>query len=112
MITTLDNTRKSMIYIYQKDGLSITEATEKADEYLQENKDRISYCVTEPDCKLMDVFDGVKIKSPAKYFKNLNHAKIHQLRGILNINIHRSEDIEKMKDELKALELLYPEYSI
>lgn len=111
MTTDLDSVKREMMKMYSSTyGMSTEEAEKAYEVFVHEHGDRINYCVSYPDCKLMALLDDTRIKSPAHYFKNFNHARIHQLKGMLDINIHSDSAIKEMQSELKMMEETYPEY--
>ncbi len=104
------------------DNISEEEARIKAQEVIDDPKTGLRYYVALADFSMSDISRGAMVKTPAKYFNNLDHAKIFQLKRILqncDSENHYSEwedysyeQVEDMITELKELSEEYPEYVV
>jgi hypothetical protein len=123
----LNDTYNSLINLldeYKKDW-SAEEKHNKAVSEI-ENAGGLEYYVNTVSLQLRDIVPGFKVKSPAKYFKKYEQAKIFQLVSIIEANENNetdryfnetvfqytSEEIQEMKDKLKELVEEYPQYVI
>jgi hypothetical protein len=103
--------------------LSSIEKHQKAMETIE--KTGLEYYVTLIDYKLKDIAIGARVKTPAKYFKKYEAAKIFQLFSIIekqtsiesgeyqagySYTMYSPEEMQEMKDKLSELSNEFPEY--
>jgi len=92
-------------------------------EEIEEHKDTLKYYVTtlgEPS--LRDIMGGALVKTPAKYFTNLNKAIIYQNKIIMDAHYADKkpdwlinftiEELNDIQNELENLSETYPEYRL
>lgn len=109
---------KTVKFLMERENLSLYEAINKYDVEVKKRNIKLKYCVTFGDYSLCDIPEGVSKKTPAKYFDNLDHAIIFQLKGLINLYVMDKDDSITYEDyqhylkELKPLLEQYPEYAI
>ncbi len=104
------------------DDMSEADAKIKAQEIIDDPKTGLRYYVALGSFSMSDISKGAMVKTPAKYFNNLDHAKIFQLKNILanqdkenhysEWEVYSYEQVEDMIIELKELSEIYPEYVV
>jgi len=119
MKRTTTATYESLVSLFEERQPEI-DAHEKALSEIDEHKDTLRYYVTtlgEPS--LRDIMGGGLVKTPAKYFTNLNKAIIFQNKIIMNaynaefkpswLMNYSVEELNDIQNELDSLSKTYPE---
>lgn len=98
------------------------EAEAKANEVINDSETQLRYYVTLFDFSLSDITMGAMVKTPAKYFESLTHAKLFQVKSVINWvetadidQVHAKytyHEIEDMYTEYKQLSTEFPEYDL
>lgn len=102
--------------------MSKEERHKKAIDEIEKNGG-LEYYVTLIDYKIKDISPMVRVKTPAKYFKKYEAAKIFQLASILEANnveeLHHTnvvyyapEELQEMREKLNDLIDEFPQYAI
>lgn len=118
----ITKTRDKLINMFKERDPDI-DAELKADEFLSTEAGRIRYFVNLINFNLSDIPNGLVVKTPCKYFDNLNQAIIFQLKCIISraeehLNMdslnakYTYKDLEDMYVELRELAIKYPEYMV
>ena len=123
----LNRTFKQLIALFDEkeptwsDEKKHSEANKAIDAY------GLEYYVTLMDFKLSDIGGGARVKTPAKYFKTYEAAKIFQLASIIEKQrsiesgeyeagyaqtIYAPEEIQEMREKLAELVDEFPEYAV